>query len=428
MTAAALATFEYELEAKNDRPWWKFWVPKDVVYGTIAATSEQVAIEALATRRLAITDVRRISPASAFVRRALFYSRVPEQSVLEFFANYATMTDTGDITPAQACETLSTTISNAYFSQVVKTIGRLIAGQTKLWQACSFFPDVFSRFIIAVIRSGEDKGQEVLQRVLRDLEDELRRQKQLGDFRKRVNNGLKQVGFAVGIMLLVTFAYTVRVLAPTGTTHAGSEAAAWWAAPVVFLSNLLDSWWFDGIAIAALFAIYVAFRIYLTTPRGTHWWDTFTIRNRGLYSKYAQLEAQGNVFVAYLRLIDVNEVPFTAWTEASATAANTFYEVLFLEVRDRVERGVKLPEALRLSEYVDLRAVAVFEAAEPKGSDVLAFRMARIGSDMREEARRGFEDVAIQNDTRAQWIFAGAIVISLFVTLVMFGNALTHLG
>lgn len=429
--SSELVTFEYAFDGKNERPWWKFWIPKDLVFGTIAAKTEQQALEALRKRAsLEITNIRPLSGVGEVVRRRLFHPRVPFETALDFVGNYATMTE-GGVLPRDACETLAEDAKNPYVAHVFRTLGGLVGGGTaKLWQGCEYFPDVFSRYVVAVIRSGEDQGAATLQTVLRDLEDELRNKGRLRDQWKGVRDSLMTTGGSVALMLGVfLFGFVPVMIGPQGLAGDLSTLppfVAWVCSATLSLFDALTNVIVDaGIVVAALIG-WVIFQRWLRTDGGRYWQDSYVLSIKyGEVGHINAIHCQAEVLRAYARLYEISTDPFVAWSESAATADNVVYEEVFLEIRDRVRVGrVSLAQAMRDTGRIDKRVIAMIKAAEPNGPDVLAKRMMRVSEDLRQESTTKLERLTRRVQKEGDYAFAGIIIFLTIVSLIIFGGAI----
>ena len=436
--ASDLAVFEYEIAAEGKRPFWKLWLPKDKpvptsISATIAARSEQQAIDALAARpnfANQLTSFRRLSPLEARIRRALFRRRVPPELVLDFIGNFATMTEDGDVTPAEACETMAEMTIHPYMRVVIETIGSLVGKSAKLWEACSFFPDVFDRYVVSIIRSGEDKGAAIMHTVLHDLESELESKGTMRALQGAIRSDMLQVGISVLMMVLAFLVYFIPVIVakPAGTRASWEMTGApWWLAWLLPISALMQNPFFDVAIALLLIGAYGLFRVYITTPGGRFWWDRQLIYRFGEYSEIMRLHTQADVMQAFARLYEISVDPYEAWTEAARTSNNAIYEEAFIEVRDRIQRGVALAQALKDTGLINPRALTRIRAAEPNGPDVLAKRMLSLAKDFRSESFRRLEKLNRSIHTSAQYVFAVVIVAVLFFATALFANALVNL-
>jgi type IV pilus assembly protein PilC len=176
-------------------------------------------------------------------------SRVPRQDLINFCFHLEQLAGAG-VPIVEGLVDLRESTENLRFREVVGGLVETIEGGKSLSQALADYPEVFSKVMTSLVRSGEQTGK--LPDVLKSLADTLRWEDELAAQTKKL---MMYPAFVGGIVLLVTF-FLMIYLVPQMTgfiRNMGQEIPLQTRILIHVSSFFVDYWW---LVIAAPFAIW----------------------------------------------------------------------------------------------------------------------------------------------------------------------------
>lgn len=176
-----------------------------LVKGTIDAMDEESAVHDLGNQGLLVSSVEQASGGSLDTEINLF-TGISAETKSAFLLQLSIMIKCG-VNLAEALQSLENGEENVAFKRILGEVrGKVYAGQT-FSEALAAHPDVFERFLVAMIRVGETGG--VLEQVLAKLSSSSKRQMAL---RNQILGALAYpaVLFSVaGVVLLILMGFAV---------------------------------------------------------------------------------------------------------------------------------------------------------------------------------------------------------------------------
>ena len=135
---------------------------------------------------------------SAQKSRLIGGSRIPRQDLINFCFHLEQLASAG-VPIVEGLIDLRESVENLRFREVVGGLVETIQGGKSLSQALADYPEVFSKVIVSLIRSGEQTGK--LSEVLKSLAETLKWEDELAAQTKKI---MMYPAFVGGIVLLVT--------------------------------------------------------------------------------------------------------------------------------------------------------------------------------------------------------------------------------
>jgi type IV pilus assembly protein PilC len=136
---------------------------------------------------------------SAQKNRLIAGARIPRQDLINFCFHMEQLAGAG-VPIVEGLIDLRESVENLRFREVVGGLVETIEGGKSLSQALADYPEVFSKVVVSLVRSGEQTGK--LPEVLKSLAETLKWEDELAAQTKKI---IMYPAFVGGIVLLVTF-------------------------------------------------------------------------------------------------------------------------------------------------------------------------------------------------------------------------------
>jgi type IV pilus assembly protein PilC len=176
-------------------------------------------------------------------------SRVPRQDLINFCFHLEQLSGAG-VPIVEGLIDLRESTENLRFREVVGGLVETIEGGKSLSQALADYPEVFSKVVTSLVRSGEQTGK--LPEVLKSLADTLRWEDELAAQTKKL---MMYPLFVGGIVLLVTF-FLMIYLVPqmTGFIRNMGQEIPLQTRILIHVSNFCVNYWW--LIVATPFAVW----------------------------------------------------------------------------------------------------------------------------------------------------------------------------
>ena len=213
------------------------------------------------------SDGEKIGGATAFH----FGTGVSDVEVLMFCRQMATLLRAG-VPIRRALGGLFDSTANKRFKLVIGEVQDGLEGGRDFSQALGIHPEIFSPFVLAMVRVGENTGR--LEDVFLSLFKHLEFQKFMRD---QVKAALRYPSFVVLAMAGALGVINIFVIPSFARTFAGQNAELpLMTRFLIGFSNFTVNWWW-AIALAAGAAVF-AFKYFVSTKRGGYLWDKRKLR------------------------------------------------------------------------------------------------------------------------------------------------------
>jgi type IV pilus assembly protein PilC len=195
-------------------------------------------------QRLARMGLDLVSGApSAQKNRLASGSRIPRQDLINFCFHMEQLAGAG-VPIVEGLVDLRESVENPRFREVVAGLVETIEGGKSLSQALADYPEVFSKVVVSLVRSGEQTGK--LSEVLKGLAETLKWEDELAAQTKKI---LMYPAFVGGIVLLVVF-FLMIYLVPqmTGFIRNMGQEIPLQTRILIHVSNFFVGYWWAVLA------------------------------------------------------------------------------------------------------------------------------------------------------------------------------------
>lgn len=255
-----MPTFKYRVRAQTGA----------VSTGNVEALSEQAAIELLEDKGLVVLSLAEGGKA-ATKGFNINIGSVKSKDVVIFSRQLSVMVS-ATVPIVQALKILAQQTVNPIFIGNIMEMANDVDGGMKLSSSMSKHPKAFSRFYVAMVKSGETSGK--LDEVLQYLADQMEKDY---DLVSRIKGAMIYPVFIISGMIVVAFLMMIFVV-PNMTQMLIDSGAE-----LPFLTKILISvstfmqkfWW---LIISVVIGIFVAFKAWTRTAGGKIAWDTAKVK------------------------------------------------------------------------------------------------------------------------------------------------------
>ena len=311
--------------------------------GQVEASSREAAVSLLQKHGLYVTFLEESVP-PIYARRVKFFEKVSQKDLVLFSRQLAIMFKS-KVPLVESLRVLSLQTENSDFKEKIMKLSEEVEGGTALSKALENFPEVFSSFYIAMVRSGEVSGK--LAEVLNYLADHLEREYHLTAKTKGALLYPSLIVFVVILVLLLMIFFVIPQLAEVLTTE--KEALPWITMFVINASTFVRAW---GWVLFIILILFVAgFLRYYQTDRGQRFFDREFVKLPVIGSFLKMVNVAR--FAENLSTLISGGLPIAQALETVGDIiSNTAYKEAVFKTRDEVRRGVPISSVL--SRHPDL--------------------------------------------------------------------------
>ena len=312
--------------------------------GVVEASSEEAALAVLQRYGLYVTTLRGVKPSRLFAKEIKLFGGVSRKDSMMFSRQLSIMFKS-KIPLVEALRVLVVQTPNLYFRDKILKIAENVEGGTSLSKALSLFPDIFSTFFVAMVKSGETAGK--LSEALEYLADHLEKE---STFYSRVWGALLYpimiivvMTGVVGIMIFFVFPQITQIVEDMGVEPP-------LITKIIFAAVDFVKKWLFVILLAAIVSILFLLQ-YFKTKEGK---DVFskTLLKLPILRNLVKMIYLSR-FAGNLSTLMAGGVPIAQSLEVSGeVVGNEIYKKIILETRDGVRKGETISDIL--SKYPDI--------------------------------------------------------------------------
>ena len=311
--------------------------------GKVEASSREAAASLLQKHGLYVTFLEEFVP-PLYARRVKFFEKISQKDLVLFSRQLAIMFKS-KVPLVESLSVLSLQTDNPDFKEKIMKLSEEVEGGTALSNALANFPEVFSSFYVAMIKSGEVSGK--LAEVLNYLADHLEREYHLTAKTKGALLYPALIIFVVFLVLILMVFFVIPQLAEVLTAEKG--ALPWITMFVINSSAFIRSWGWVILIVLVLFT--AVFLRYYQTDKGQKFFDKEFVKLPiiGSFLKMVNVAR----FAENLSTLISGGLPIAQSLETVGDIVeNSAYKEVIFKTRDEVRKGVPISSVL--SRHPDL--------------------------------------------------------------------------
>ncbi|MDB5254030.1 MAG: Type secretion system domain, type pilus assembly protein PilC [Parcubacteria group bacterium] len=229
--------------------------------GTIDAVSIDVAIDALQTRGLIITEINP-EETDSWLSKFSIGSKVSNKDIVILSRQMATLFE-AQVSALKIFSLLSAEVENDALRKALGEITDDLQGGSSISSALGKHPDIFSEFYVNMVKAGEETGK--LNETFNYLADYLDRSYEVVS---KAKNALIYPSFVIGVFIAVMILmFTVIIPKISVILLESGQPVPFYTAIVFSISNLLLN--YGLLLLAGLVVLIFLFIRFIKTPEGS---------------------------------------------------------------------------------------------------------------------------------------------------------------
>jgi len=342
----------YKYKAKDRRG--------NMVEAAMDAVSTEAVANFLLEKKLAIIDIYPQASLNVwYLQKLLFFKRVSNKDLVIFFRQLAVMIE-ANIPLVRGLRILVRQTKNDYLRDVIDKVADEVEGGASFSSALEAYPEVFTKFYVNILRSGETSGR------LSEVMDYLADQKEKDyDLEAKVRGAMIYPAMIVLVLGVVGFIVVAFVI--PGITQMLVESGA--QIPLITrlmmnLANFLrDFWWLVLAGVIALVIIFLAAR---RTPEGKRFLDLVKI-NIPIFGKIFRDIYVVRFCQSFATLIKGGVPIAQGLAVVKEVVDNKLYEEMIADAIVSVNEGNQISESLAASKYLPPVVANMISVGEESG-------------------------------------------------------------
>ncbi len=328
--------------------------------GDVEAASRDLAIRAIQSRGLIVSSITEDKDKKSFSEISFFGSSIKMKDIVIMSRQISTLFE-AQVSALKAFNLLATNTENIALVKILNSISEDIQSGSSISDSLSKHPDVFSKFYVNMVKSGEESGK--LNQTFNYLADYLDRQYQLTS---KTKNALIYPAFVITIFTIVMvmmFVFIVPKLALI--IKESGQVIPFSTKVVIFISDMLVKYWLFILMGIAAFIIYIIRLV--KTASGKKYLDGLKITMpifKNIYLKLYLSRIADNMNtmlssgISILRAIELT----------SAVVGNYVFEEILNKVASEVKGGSSLSEAFSKHKEIPPIMSGMIHVGEETGS------------------------------------------------------------
>ena len=335
----------------------------DIQVGEVEASTKEAAFLVVQSYDLYVISL--IEKKIPFYKRNFkIFDRISTKDVVMISRQLAVMVES-KIPIVESLQTLSRQLQQKTLKEKVLAIADKVEGGIPLSKALSDFPEIFSKFYISMVKSGEASGK--LSETLTYLADHLERDY---EFKQKVKGAMFYPVFILVVFLGIMIFLFVVVM-PELTVillEAGGDIPLVTQIVIGISDFLVNNGWF---VILGIYSITVFTIKFFSTEQGRDILDEFILKVPGFKDFFSKVyiirfsESLSTLITAGIPIVKSLEI-------TSDIVQNRVYKEAILKIADSVEQGKQMSEAMQ--KYPDIFSPILVQMA------IVGERSGRLGS------------------------------------------------
>ena len=297
--------------------------------GTVEAATPEAAVALLQRYGLYVTSLK--EEKVPFWKKILAFQEIKRKELVLFFRQLAVMFQSG-VPPVEAFHTLANQIRKSSFKEKVSQIAEEIESGTPFSQALTLYPNIFSTFVVNMIKSGEKVGR--LPETLNYLADYLEREYH---FRSRIIGALTYPALVVIVFILILIGMIFFVMPQLiDILQSVTEELPPITKVTIAVTEFLRS--YGIIILGGIILIAIFLYSYYKTEKGKKFFDRLFLKVPALNTLLKKIylarlgENLSTLIAGGLPIIEALEI-------TADVIGNSVYREVILKTKDEVKKG-----------------------------------------------------------------------------------------
>ncbi len=345
---------------------------RQIAQGKVDAVSEDEAAKILQDKGFSIISIKKVTTAKRSIQLP-FLNRVKIKDIAIFSRQFAVMIS-ANVAMVQSLKILIEQTANIKLKAIISEIARDVDSGSKLSDALSKWPKIFSEFFVSIIRSGETSGK--LDEVLRYLADEMEKDY---DMVSKIRGAMMYPAFVLAGLFTVGTVMMIFVVPKLTAifTETGAELPLT-TRILISTSGFLSSYWW--LVLIIIICSVVGFKFYVSRPFGRIQFDFLKLKIPVLGELMQRICIVR--FTRSMHTLIIGGVTITNSLKiAGDVVSNKIYQRLITETIKEVEDGNSISSVFVRSKEVPKMVSQMMSIGETTGKlDVILDRLTKFYS------------------------------------------------
>lgn len=335
----------------------------DAVGGSLESESAEALASHLFARGITPTDIKPVAAAENAAHdlwRKLGGGQPTLTDLILFSRQMYSITKAG-LPLLRGLQSIAASTPNAVLRETLGSVIEHLQGGRELSFAFAKFPDIFSKFYVAVIKVGESSG--ALETAFLRMYEYLGMEKRIRD---KVKAALRYPATVVGAICIAVAIITMWVLPKFAPIFAALGDNLPWATRVLIgTSTFAASYWY--VVLASIVAAVVGFRLFVRDPNGRYRWDKFKL-DAPVVGGIVRRAALAQICRSLALTLEAGLPVIQALGTIARASGNEFLAGRVLALRDGVERGEGLYRTAQTAALFTPLALQMIAIGEETGA------------------------------------------------------------
>ena len=345
---------------------------RQIAQGKVDAVSEDEAAKILQDKGFSIILIKQITATKRNIQLP-FLNRIKVKDIAIFSRQFAVMIS-ANVAMVQSLKILIEQTANIKLKAIISEIARDVDSGSKLSDALSKWPKIFSEFFVSIIRSGETSGK--LDEVLRYLADEMEKDY---DMVSKIRGAMMYPAFVLAGLFTVGTVMMIFVVPKLTAifTETGADLPLT-TRILISTSGFLSSYWW--LVLIIIICSVVGFKFYVSRPFGRIQFDFLKLKIPVLGELMQRICIVR--FTRSMHTLIIGGVTITNSLKiAGDVVSNKIYQQLITETIKEVEDGNSISSVFVRSKEVPKMVSQMMSIGETTGKlDVILDRLTKFYS------------------------------------------------
>ncbi|PLX27374.1 hypothetical protein C0583_03610 [Candidatus Parcubacteria bacterium] len=329
---------------------------RQLVAGLVEADDENSAADVLREKGLSLVALKQ---KSAIDWNNLSFGGVRAKEIVVFSRQFSVLVS-ANVALVHALKLLVSQVKNPKFKQIISEIASDVDGGSRLSDAFSKYPKIFSSFYVNVIKSGETSGK--LDEVLNYLADELEKD---FDMNSKIKGALIYPAVVVSGLVIVggvMMAFVVPQLTEVIVSSGGELPLP--TKILVAVSGFMQSYWW--LMILGFLGTAFGLGAFIAKPTGKMMFDAFKLKLPifGYLFKLIYVVR----FTRSMNTLIVGGVSISRALEiTSDVVSNEVFKALIVQTKQQVEDGNSISSVFNDSPHIPMMVPQMMTIGEKTG-------------------------------------------------------------
>lgn len=327
--------------------------------GTVEGATPEAVAGILAGKKMTVLEISEKSPIANTLSNLPIFNQIKSKDLVIFFRQLSVMLE-ASLPLVKALRILAKQTENVKFQAIITGLADEVDGGNSLSASMEFYPAVFTKFYVNIIRSGETSGR--LAEVMLYLAEQKEKDY---DIEAKVKGAMIYPAFIIVILFIVGFVVVAFVI--PNITQILKESGAelpFITKVLVWLSEFIRAFWW-AIILSVISAAVLWF-YWIRTESGRWFYDNLKLRIPIFGTVFRNIYIV-RICRSFATLVKGGVPVASALVVVKDVVDNVVYEEILAKTIKSVDEGNQVSESLTESQYIPPIVAQMVAVGEESG-------------------------------------------------------------